>query len=86
MSNLRVLFAVTATVIAAIATLTGCGKKDTAAALPPPEVLVTEAAARDVPVYREWIGTIDGSENVEIRAQARLACGQRVANVTQVTW
>jgi RND family efflux transporter MFP subunit len=46
----------------------GCGKKETAS-LPPPEVLVTEATVRDVPVYREWIGTIDGSENAEIRAR-----------------
>ena len=48
--------------------LTGCGKEETAA-VAPPEVLVTEAATRDVPVYREWIGTLDGSENAEIRAR-----------------
>ncbi len=36
---------------------------------PPPEVLVIDAATRDVPVYREWIGTLDGSENAEIRAR-----------------
>ena len=51
--------------IVAIGGLTGCGKEETAA-VAPPEVLVTEAAARDVPVYREWIGTLDGSENAEI--------------------
>ena len=28
-----------------------------------------DAATRDVPVYREWIGTLDGSENAEIRAR-----------------
>ena len=28
-----------------------------------------EAATRDVPVYREWIGTIDGSENADVRAR-----------------
>jgi membrane fusion protein (multidrug efflux system) len=27
------------------------------------------AATRDVPVYRDWIGTVDGSENAEIRAR-----------------
>jgi RND family efflux transporter MFP subunit len=48
--------------------LTGC-KKEEVAAPPPPEVLVTEATARDVPVYRDWIGTLDGSENAEIRAR-----------------
>ena len=36
---------------------------------PPPEVLVTEAATRDVPVYREWVGTIEGSETADIRAR-----------------
>jgi membrane fusion protein (multidrug efflux system) len=49
--------------------LTACGSKETAGPPPPPEVLVTEAATRDVPVYRDWIGTLDGSENAEIRAR-----------------
>src|SRR5262250_1551422 len=55
-------------IIAAIGAPTGCGKEETAT-VGPPEVLVTEATTRDVPVYREWIGTIDGSENAEIRAR-----------------
>ncbi len=56
--------------IAAIVVMgwSGCGKEETVSAAPP-EVLVMEAATRDVPVYREWIGTIDGSENAEIRAR-----------------
>ena len=48
--------------------LAGCGKEETVTAAPP-EVLVAPAATRDVPVYREWTGTIDGSENAEIRAR-----------------
>src|SRR3954462_13385406 len=48
-----------------------CGQKEEAGQAAPPEVLVTEAAAREVPVYREWIGTIDGSENAEIRAKVQ---------------
>jgi RND family efflux transporter MFP subunit len=52
----------------AVGGLSGCGGKETASA-PPPEVLVIDAGTRDVPVYREWIGTIDGSENAEIRAR-----------------
>jgi membrane fusion protein (multidrug efflux system) len=48
--------------------LSGCSKQETVVA-GPPEVLVMPAATRDVPVYREWIGTIDGSENAEIRAR-----------------
>jgi len=37
--------------------------------MPPPEVLVAPATVRNVPVYREWIGTLEGSENAEIRAR-----------------
>lgn len=50
--------------------LGGCDN-DKAAKVPPspPEVLVLEAGTRDVPVYREWVGTLDGSENAEIRAR-----------------
>ncbi len=44
-------------------------KEEAVKALPPPDVLVQDAATRDVPVYREWIGTLDGSENAEIRAR-----------------
>jgi len=53
---------------AMICGLSACGKEETATAAAP-DVLVMEAATRDVPVYREWIGTIDGSENAEIRAR-----------------
>jgi RND family efflux transporter MFP subunit len=48
--------------------LSSCSKQE-AVVTAPPEVLVIPAATRDVPVYREWIGTIDGSENAEIRAR-----------------
>lgn len=54
--------------VVAMVGLSGCGKEETVA-VAPPEVLVMAAATRDVPVYREWIGTIDGSENAEIRAR-----------------
>jgi membrane fusion protein (multidrug efflux system) len=54
-------------VVAATSGLTACGKKETAT-VGPPEVLVLEAPTRDVPVYREWIGTLDGSEDAEIKA------------------
>lgn len=54
--------------VAASGALSGCGKEEAPVAAPP-EVLVTEATARDVPVYRDWIGTLDGSENAEIRAR-----------------
>jgi hypothetical protein len=35
----------------------------------PLEVSVAEVQQKDVPLYREWIGTVDGSVNAEIKAQ-----------------
>lgn len=55
------------TVVVATSGLTACGKKESAT-VGPPEVLVLEAPTQDVPVYREWIGTFDGSEDAEIKA------------------
>jgi membrane fusion protein (multidrug efflux system) len=39
------------------------------AAAPPPEVEVVEVEQKDVPIYNEWIGTLDGMVNAEIKAQ-----------------
>jgi membrane fusion protein (multidrug efflux system) len=38
--------------------------------LPPPLVEVAEVIQKDVPVYSEWIGTLDGLVNATMRAQA----------------
>lgn len=46
----------------------GCGKKE-AMVLPAPEVFVTQAVAKDVPVTMELIGQTAGSKDVEIRAR-----------------
>jgi membrane fusion protein (multidrug efflux system) len=35
----------------------------------PPEVLVAQVEQRDVPIYSEWIGTLEGMVNAEIKAQ-----------------
>ncbi len=37
--------------------------------MPLPEVEVAPVEQRDVPIYREWIGTLDGMVNAAIRAQ-----------------
>ena len=34
-----------------------------------PGVEVVQVIQKDVPVYREWIGTLDGMVNAEIKAQ-----------------
>jgi membrane fusion protein (multidrug efflux system) len=39
------------------------------AAAPLPEVAVAEVEQKDVPIYSEWIGTLDGMVNAEIKAQ-----------------
>jgi RND family efflux transporter MFP subunit len=50
--------------------LAGCGTKGKEpAAPPPPNVEVVQVEQRDVPIYSEWIGTLDGMVNAEIRAQ-----------------
>jgi RND family efflux transporter MFP subunit len=48
----------------------GCGNKGvSAAAPPPPNVQVVEVAQRDVPIYHEWIATLDGYVNAQIQPQ-----------------
>ena len=36
---------------------------------PPPEVIVATVEQRDLPVEREWVGTLDGMVNAAIKAQ-----------------
>jgi RND family efflux transporter MFP subunit len=48
----------------------GCTRTTSAAGSPQlPEVEVAPVQQRDVPVYREWIGTLDGMVNAAIRAE-----------------
>ncbi len=49
---------------------TACGHSTkVAAAGKPLEVQVADVEQKDVPLYREWIGTVDGFVNAEIKAQ-----------------
>jgi membrane fusion protein (multidrug efflux system) len=45
----------------------GCKKKPVPS--PPPEVQVITLAPTNVPIFEEWIGTLDGFVNAQIRAQ-----------------
>src|SRR5271154_3131686 len=45
----------------------GCKKK--AAPAPPPEVQVITLTPTNVPIFEEWIGTLDGFVNAQIHAQ-----------------
>jgi RND family efflux transporter MFP subunit len=51
--------------------LTNCHGPDRVTAGPPPpvDVEVAQVVARDVPTIKEWIGTLDGRVNAEIRGQ-----------------
>src|ERR1700683_1560288 len=58
-------------VIAVIALISVIRGKSTAAAPPPPppEVQVASVEQRDVPIQREWIGTLNGLVNAAINAE-----------------
>ena len=50
--------------------LMSCARSTAGAAeITPPEVEVVSVEQRDIPVYREWIGTLDGLVNAGIRPQ-----------------
>lgn len=49
--------------------LVGCGRSHAAMQLPTPEVLVAMPVQQDVPVHGEWVATLDGYVNAEIRPQ-----------------
>jgi membrane fusion protein (multidrug efflux system) len=52
--------------------LIGCTEEKKAAAPPPPpEVEVAEVIQRDVPVYQEWVASMDGLVNATILAQVQ---------------
>jgi len=61
--KLRVLVVVTSILL-----ILGCHKGDPPR-LPPPTVQVSEVVQQDVPIYREWVGTLEGFVNAEIRPQ-----------------
>jgi RND family efflux transporter MFP subunit len=55
---------------ALLGTTTGCSNRTNAATTPaPPEVETVEVQQKDVPIYSEWIGTLDGFVNADIKAQ-----------------
>lgn len=54
--------------LAALALAGGCRPKP-AEAPPPPDVKVITVTSRDVPIYKEWIGSISGFVNAQIHAQ-----------------
>jgi RND family efflux transporter MFP subunit len=47
----------------------GCNKSQATTATPVPEVEVAAVVMRDVPVFSEWVATLDGYVNAEMRPQ-----------------
>lgn len=57
--------------VAAIWLLAGGCERAEPVAAPPPEVLVTEVRQEDVPLYDDFVGTLDGSVNASIQARVQ---------------
>jgi RND family efflux transporter MFP subunit len=47
----------------------GCGRTQAATPVPLPEVRVAPVVQQDVPVYSEWVATLDGYVNAQVRPQ-----------------
>jgi len=59
-------------VVAAVSLAIGCGKTaEEAPPPPPPEVVAAAVVQQDVPIYAEWVGTVDGNINAQIRPRVQ---------------
>ena len=63
--------AVPGILLALFAAQAACDKSSKAPPPPPPTVYVAAAERRDVPMFIEAVGTLDGYDNAEIRARVR---------------
>ncbi len=60
----------TGLILMALLALAGCFESKSAIQeAPPPDVQVVQIEQKDVPIYGEWIGTLDGMVNADIKAQ-----------------
>ena len=55
-------------IVAILLVPAGCGKSEQQQARPP-EVEVVQVEQKDVPIYNEWVGTLEGLVNAQIRPQ-----------------
>jgi membrane fusion protein, multidrug efflux system len=58
----------TIVIVAGLLVHSGCGKSEPSQARPP-DVEVVRVEQKDVPIWKEWIGTLDGLWNAQIRPQ-----------------
>jgi RND family efflux transporter MFP subunit len=54
---------------AAVVFAAGCGSPKAAPSIPSPEVEVATVIQKDVPIYSEWVATLDGYVNAQIQPQ-----------------
>ena len=64
-----VVIVVALVVIVAAAIAVALRPKPAASAGPPPDVMVTPVQQKDVALYSEWIGTLYGLVNANVKAQ-----------------
>jgi len=57
------------TAISASLALTSCERLKPTAETSPPEVLVTKVIQREVPIIRQWVGTLNGVQNAQVSAR-----------------
>ena len=68
--NFATTLCVLGCVVFTLLLLGGCGNKNvSAAAAPPPNVQIIEVIQRDVPMYHEYLATLDGFVNAQIQPQ-----------------
>src|SRR5579862_481414 len=60
---------VLAVLLATMSISVGCGKTNAASAVPAPEVEVATVVQKDVPIFSEWVATLDGYVNAQIQPQ-----------------
>lgn len=56
-------------ILVSFAVLSGCSKPEQASQAPPPDVQVVSVVQKDVPIYREWVGSLAGDVDATISAQ-----------------
>ena len=60
---------VLAVLLATVSFAVGCSKTNASPAIPSREVEVTSVVQKDVPVFSEWVATLDGYVNAQIQPQ-----------------
>ena len=55
--------------LAIVIVAAGCKEKEAAAPPPVPDVEVTQVVAKDVPIYHEWVATLDGYVNAQVQPE-----------------